>query len=196
MEALIHLFIEIIKITIFTIVYSFIIVKLLEVISKKKPRSRLSFYLNNKIIIRALRALISIVIFIGLFIWMFSFWGNHGFGDSARIPVGNKIAVENINWTEYGYIKKEQISNAVNIETTRFKITGNKILGNFDSDFYTYQNKYFIFNTENKSMLEFKTVKEFDLYTEKNNLPSSDELLSFRANYESYWHGWRFWLLP
>ncbi|MCI5057881.1 MAG: hypothetical protein MRY83_17340, partial [Flavobacteriales bacterium] len=115
MDAIIHLFLQIIKITILAIVYSFVIIKSLEFLSKKKPQSRLFLYLNNNVINRALRSLIGILVFIGLFAWMFSFWGNHGLGDSARIPVGNKIAVQNINWTEYAYIKIEQPNKSVNI---------------------------------------------------------------------------------
>ena len=196
MEALIHLFIEVIKVTILTIVYTFVLMKLLEVISKKNPELRIYHYLKNKTIHRAMRNIMGMVIFIGLTIWMFSFWGNHGFGDSARIPVGNKVEIKNINWTKYGFIGIDQKNSPVDIETTKFKISGKKIVGNLDSGFHVYENKYFIFDTEDRSLLEFKTVEAFDAHTQNNNLPHSNELLTFRSNYENYWHGWRFFLLP
>ena len=43
---------------------------------------------------------------IGLFIYSFTYWGNHGLGDSARIPIGNFKEVGETNGTD-SYIEPE-----------------------------------------------------------------------------------------
>ena len=130
--------------------------------------------------------------FLCLFAFRNSHWGNRGFRDSAKIPLKKSSVIKNINWTEYAWI---DLDNGEKIETTEFLIDGNLVLGKYDSRFNSLSG-YFIYNSKSDSRKEFNTRDSFDEYTSANNLPTSDDLQGFLENYDRYWRGWRFLLLP
>lgn len=127
---------------------------------------------------------------------MFTYWGNHGFGDSARIPIGNGYAVNNINWTEYGYVDQLKTSDGKEVEMTKFIVDNGKLIGNLDSWFHDFHNKYFVLDLDTDELIEFDSKSELDDFIQRNNLVESEELKSFEENYREYWSGLRFWLLP
>ena len=59
-----------------------------------------------------------VCIAVGLFAFSFSYWGNHGLGDSSRIPIGNWQTISNINWTEYARLENQTTQAGNEIETT------------------------------------------------------------------------------
>lgn len=193
MEALFHLLFEIVKIWILAGIYALILLGLFRLIGKSKPESWFHKVTANK---KKFWFSTGISISIFLFIWLFSYWGNHGLGDFARIPIGNGYAVKNINWTAYGYLKKIETSEGKRLEMTKFEMKDNKLIGNLDSWFYIYSNQYFILDLKTDELIEFENKVAFDEFATKNNLSKSEELKSFRSNYLEYWNGWRFWLLP
>ena len=130
-----------------------------------------------------------------MFSFLFSFWGNHELGDGARIPIGYEKDISNTNGAEYAHIKGIQSQDGNDIYTTKFKIYGNEVCGNYESDFFDYSNAYFIYHLETDLLIEFRTENEYNIYALKNELPKTNEFLSFDDNYENYWFGWRFWLL-
>ncbi|MGG5210869.1 hypothetical protein ACQWU4_18265 [Chryseobacterium sp. MIQD13] len=136
------------------------------------------------------------IIYSLLFVFMFTHWGNHGFGDSARIPLKNGLALENIDWNAVAYIEEIKTENNSTLETTKFLITDNQLLGNLESNFYDYSNKYFVLDIKTKKLTEFKDEKSFDIYLHKNTSSGRNNLLNFEDNYHKYWNGWKFWLLP
>ena len=139
----------------------------------------------------------SVLIFsIGLICYSFTYWGFHGFGDGPRIPIGYGVIIDNTNWDEYGYIPNLETSDSLKIETTKFKVKGNKLVGNLESGFYDYKNSFFVYDLENKDLIEFKTLKDYENFAVKNKLPLQNKLRTFRENYYDFWSGWRFWLLP
>lgn len=192
MEVLFHLVFELIKISILGCLYATIIIYLLKLIAKFKPS-----YWIERILKRKKRAwfVIGFLVSISLFTFLFSYWGNHELGDSGRIPIGYEKEILNTNWTKYAKFEGVKSQDGNDIYTTKFIIEGNKLCGNYDSDFYDYKNSYFIYDLELNLLTEFKTELEYNNYAVKNEIPKTNELLSFETNYGNYWNGWRFWLL-
>lgn len=184
MEVLIHFLFEIVKIAILSAVYSLVLFIVIKIFSKKQTKD---FKLWLKL---------NLSIYTLLFIFMFTHWGSHGFGDSARIPLKNGLALENIDWAPVASIEEIQTKNRSPVETTKFLIVNDKLLGNLESNFYDYSNRYFILDLESEELIEFENETKFDFYLCKNKLPDHNSLLDFKKNYNQYWSGWRFWLLP
>lgn len=192
MEVLFHFIFQLLKIAFLAFIYSSIIIELLILIDKI-----ISFEFAKKIKSNKRKYRINFGLFIsfGLFIYSFTYWGNHGLGDSALIPIGYSKTISNINWTEYGHLNSVQTSDEIKIETTRFKVKNDKLCGNLDSWFYDFDNSYFVLDLKTDELIEFETENEFNKYTSKNDLPESNELLDFRKNYSDFW-GIRILLLP
>ena len=192
MEALFHLIFQLLKIGILSFIYSSILIELLILIDKIKPFEFVKKIKSNK---KKYRINFGLFISLGLFIYSFTYWGNHGLGDSALIPIGYSKTISNINWTEYSHLNNVQTSDEIKIETTKFKVKDAKLCGNLDSWFYDFDNSYFVLDLKTDELIEFETEKKFNEYAIKNDLPKSDELLDFRKNYSDFW-GVRLLLLP
>ncbi|MGH1363687.1 MAG: hypothetical protein ACRBF0_09030 [Calditrichia bacterium] len=188
-----HFLFTLFKIALLASVYSLLLWAFFKRIGKSKPESWFHRTTINK---RSFLIEAGVSISIVLLAWLFSYWGDHGWGDHFRIPIGNGLAVEGIDLAEYGYIKNLQTSKDKDIEMTMFKVHNNVLVGNLDSHFYSYRNQYFIYDMSKKVMLEFSNQAELDNYTSRNDLPDSSELLTFNTNYHQHWNGWRFLLLP
>jgi len=193
MEVLFHFIFQLIKIGILASIYSFILTGILLIVGKFKPNEFLKRVKSEK---KKYWFSFGFLISIGLFIFSFTYWGNHGLGDGPMIPIGHWETIENTNWTEYGYLKGQKTSDGIDIETTKFKVVNDKLCGNLKSWFYDFENSYFVLDLKTDEMTEFKTESEFNKYVENNKLPNSNELLSFKQNYRNHWSGIRFLLLP
>ena len=102
MEVLFHFIFQLIKIGILASVYSFILIGILLIVGKFKPNEFLKRVKSEK---KKYWFSFGFLISIGLFIFSFTYWGNHGLGDGPMIPIGHWETIENTNWTEYGYLK-------------------------------------------------------------------------------------------
>lgn len=193
MEVLFHFIFELIKISILGCIYATLTLLTFKLIGRYKPDSWFARVSKKKL---RLWFLSGLILSVGLFFYMFTYYGDHGLRDGPKIPIGHGIVVDNTNWNEYGYIKGIKTSDKIDIEMTKFIVVDNKLIGNLDSWFYDFQNSYFIYDLKTKEMNEFKTKAEFDTFTKENKLPTSDGLLTFEDNYRKHWGGWRFWLLP
>ena len=193
MEFFIHFIFVLLKISVLANMYVRVIIFLVRFIGNKKPNRLSNWFMRNK---KKARSLSIGFIWLGLFFYMFTYWGNHGFGDGARIPIDYGLVVENINWNKYGRLRQIKTNDNTEIELTKFKIQNDILIGNLDSWFYSYKNSYFVYDMKNKKMTEFKNRFEYRDFASKNKLPSLDKLKTFRENYNKRWLGWRFWLLP
>ena len=137
MEVLFHFIFQLIKIGILASIYSIIIIGILLLFEKVKSNDYLKKIKSQKI-----NSWFSFgfIISILLFIFSFTYWGNHGLGDGPRIPIGHWETIENTNWNEYGYLKGQKTSDGNDIETTQFKVVDDKLCGNLKSWFYVFQN--------------------------------------------------------
>lgn len=193
MEVLFHFVFQLIKIALLSCLYAGLLYFAFKHISKSNKDSWFQRSTSEKV---KFWIISGSMIYISLFFWMFSYWGSHGLGDSARIPIGNGYAIENINWTEHGFVRGVRTIDNKKISMTRFKLIDGNLVGNLESWFDGFENNYFIFSLESGQLSEFVTKPELDNYLISRNLPKSKELYSFRENYNNYWLGWRFWMLP
>ena len=193
MEVLFHFIFQLIKIGILASIYASILIGIILIVGKFKKTEYL-----ERVKLEKGKSWFSFgfLISIGLFIFSFTYWGNHGLGDGPMIPIGHWETIENTNWTEYGYLKGQKTSDGNELETTKFKVTNHKLCGNLKSSFYNYENLYFVLDLKTDKMTEFKTESEFNEYAKNNDLPKASELLSFKKNYRNRWGGIRFLLLP
>ena len=193
MEVMVHFIFEIIKICILSCFYATITLLTFLWLGKMKPNSWFKRVAEKK---KKFWFLSGLFISIGLFIFMFTYWGFHGLGDGPRVPIGHGLIVDNTDWTEYGYVNEIQTNDSISVEMTKFKVTNDKLLGNLDSRFYTYKNSYFIYDMNTKYLQEFQTKKDYEDFALKNDLPLENEFMTFEQNYQKRWGGWWFWLLP
>jgi hypothetical protein len=189
MESLGHFIFELIKITILGFFYSWILFFLYNRIPENTKPEWCKKVLKSK---KTLWFGISLF----LLFYMFTPYGNHGLGDSARIPLNFTKEISNTNWTEFGRLNGIKTSCDNDVELTHFIIKNNKLYGNLKSDFYDYNNSYFIYDLKSEKLQEFENEFSYNEYTRLNSLPKSYELKNFSENYKSYWSGWRFFLLP
>jgi len=84
MEFLFGFIFEFIKIGFLASFYAFIILLVFRRTGKTKLSSWLNKRLKNRIIFWFINGTF---ISIFLFIWMFTYWGEHGIGDASRIPI-------------------------------------------------------------------------------------------------------------
>jgi amino acid transporter len=189
MESLGHFIFEFIKITILGFIYSTILYFIYKNIPKNKKPEWCEKWLKSK---NTLWLFISLI----LLFYMFTPYGNHGLGDSARIPISFTKEISNTNWEEFGRLNGIKSSEDNDIELTQFKVENNMIFGNLNSSFYDYKNSYFIYEIDTEKLQEFKTEKEYNEFAINKNLPRTREFKSFKENYSEYWSGWRFFFLP
>ncbi len=182
MESLGHFIFELVKITILGFVYSTILHFIYKNIWKNKKPEWCEKLLKSK---KALWLYISIF----LLFYMFTPYGNHGLGDSARIPISFSKAVSNVDWTEESAIDGVECNDGSDLEMKEFKIIDNIVYGKIN-------NFHFIYNSNDGKLDEFYAENTYNEKAKSLNLPTSNELLSFKENYDEYWHNWRFFLLP
>jgi len=119
---------------------------------------------------------------------MLSHYGDHGLGDSARIPLHHDNSIQQIDITSYiGYTIIDS-----------FHFTDDFVFGVTHSDTFTKikQSLYFAYNLQNNHTSQFKSKAEFHTFLLQNNLDTSADLKDFDYHYNKYWRGWRFFLLP
>lgn len=190
MFALFGLAFEFIKISILSTIYSLLVLFL----------GRLTkFIKRNNILYRATKSVIRFClivgpfIFIGLCAFSFTYYGNHGLGDSVRIPVGHGQVINNVDdrftWFDTASDGQVAISNYI--------VRENKIFANgVNEDENPSDSLYIVYDLVIKKLIRFKTKQQYSDYAEKNNYPSINEFYDFGKHYDEYWNGWRFWLLP
>jgi hypothetical protein len=172
MASLIHFIFELIKISILTLIYSYFLLLLI----KKLQPSLTSKFLN--------RLNIRTGIFILLFIWQFTYWGNHGLGDSSRIPLGFGKEIKQIDASSYIEPKK---NHTIGIQS--FSVLDNQFYG------LTSEEMLITWNLETNTVTSYQSKEDY-IETEKTAIPSGKQFSTFWGAYKNHWNGWRFWLLP
>jgi hypothetical protein len=109
MFVLFHLLFELIKISILICVYATLTVILFKVIGQRKPGT---WYQRTSKKGFKLWLISGLIISIGLFMFMFTYWGDHGLGDYSRVPIPHFKALQQIDGS-ITYIEnsnKEQVT--------------------------------------------------------------------------------------
>ena len=192
MEVLFHFLFELIKVAILASIYSALILLLFKILGKFKSGSWFDRVYKMRI---RLWFITGLIISILLFVFMFSYWGNHGLGDSARIPVGHGKAVDQINGsmtyiTATGYEMET-------LDINEFATTNNFLFAKISSDRPAATNKEIaIWNLKTNEVQFLDHFSDIEAFKSRNNI--KDQLLfqDFQNQYSKYWNGWRFWLIP
>lgn len=187
---LFHFIFELIKISILSCIYATMILIAFKIIGHYKIESWF-----NKVSKRKLRLwfLSGLFISIGLFFYMFSYSGNHGLGDSARIPVGHGRAIEQSDGI-LAYIQNEGPIDMLTID--KFIITDNYIYGSVGDRNENYEGQYFLYDLINNNVKTYTQEADFINHLKTINQPPRPDYKDFYYYYDKHWSGWRFWLLP
>ncbi|MGI4761476.1 MAG: hypothetical protein ACRYF0_12250 [Janthinobacterium lividum] len=133
-----------------------------------------------------------VVAYAALLLFSCTYWGDHGLGDSARIPLGHGEEMSEINGTETYFTAKAPFTVADMDgaqEITKFQVADEVLCGHAE------QTSYFSYNLVTKEHHVFADSIEYNAYAVAHGLPASGELQPFWKHYRRYWGGWRFWLL-
>lgn len=188
MEVLIHLVIELAKISILGCIYATLILIIIKIIANNKPNSWFGRLSRKKL---RLWCLSGLFISGGLFFFMFTHFGDHGLGDSARIPVGHWRAIQEVNGTQ-AYLQDDDIS-ALEIES--FIITDDYVYGLAINSNENYEGRYFVYDLINNNVKTFTEKRDFANFLVEHNLDSQPNYKDFSYYYKEHWNGWRLWLL-
>jgi hypothetical protein len=189
MEVLFHFIFELVKISILSSIYALILLLVCRIISRNKPAGWFCRATKNKL---KFWFLTGFIISLGLFIYMFTYFGDHGLGDSAKVPIGHFKVVRQINGAD-SYI---QNSKGDQLGIDFFTFDNNRLYAETPSELNGEKGDYVVWNLQNDSWVFYKTKTDYLLAVEQNNYPHPDQFEDFLYFYRRHWDGWRFWLLP
>jgi len=189
MFVLIHFIFELFKISILASIYATILFLVILSLGKLKPDS---WFARVSIKTFKLWFQSGLVISIGLFIYTFTYWGNHGLGDSSSLPIGNFKIVHQIDGISTYMVNSK--FNQVNIE--EFTFDNNNLYAKTSHFFNNQEDDYVVWDLETNKYTFFKTRTDYLLEVKQNNFPNPNEFKEFHLHYKKHWNGWRFWLLP
>ncbi|MBR9922815.1 MAG: hypothetical protein GYB31_18465 [Bacteroidetes bacterium] len=185
MEALFHLIFEFIKISILASAYAAIFLLVFILWGKISPNNWTQRVNAHR---RGFCYTFGLGIFIILFCWMFTYWGDHGLGDSARIPIGYAKEINEINGNQAYINLKDSEDEMINIES--FFVKEDVCVGE------TGTKDYFFWNLRINEIEIVSSKESYDAKALSLNLPSRAQFQTFEEAYRNHWSGWRFWLLP
>jgi hypothetical protein len=125
------------------------------------------------------------VVTVLLIIFSFTYYGNHGLGDDSRIPLGYGEAMKESD--TFAYFVPKGKSEQINVQT--FLLKDDNLCMSVDSG-------YKVYNLKTKAFINFSDEPMYNMLAVAKDLPLSRHLKDFRSQYDDYWSGWRFWLLP
>jgi len=120
-----------------------------------------------------------------LIVFSFTYYGNHGLGDESRIPLGHGEAMQERD--QFAYFTPKGTNKQVHVKT--FVLKGDNLCMSVDSG-------YKVYNLKTKGVVNFSEGQMYDAFAFSYGLPLSLQLQGFKSQYDEYWSGWRFWLLP
>jgi len=165
MATLFHLIFEIIRITILSAIYGLII-----------------WYILNKLFgqKRLKKEVVIAILFVGLFVWRFSYWRNNGLGDFGRVPINSEYEITMIDFW-YANIEKEgsqEHGQGLTNGIEKLYLENGLVYGQFNS-------KYLIFDSFSGELTDGLSKQEFE--KENGNL---DKLVTPDKFHGDYW-GWK-----
>ena len=191
MEVLFHFIFQLIKIGILASIYSAFLIGIIMIIRSFKSTEYLERVKKEK---KKYWFVFGLLISIGLFIYSFTYWGNHGLGDSARIPIGNFKEVGETNGTD-AYIEPENYPYGA-MMVHSFTKSDNFLTGKTEVSPVDRPKPFFSWNLSKDEIVFFDSESDYSLFAKNNRLPKSSEFKTFRQSYREYWGGLKFWMLP
>lgn len=189
MEVLFHAIFELIKISILGSIYATLALIVFKIVAYFKPHSWF-----NKVSKKKLRFWLSSGFFIsfGLVIFMVTYWGDHGLGDNARVPIGHFKTVKQING-DVAYIENK---GGEQLGIKNFTFDNDNFYGETQKELNGEKGDYVVWDLRTDEWKFYKTEEEYIEVANHNNYPKPDKFEDFGNFYSRYWNGLRFWLLP
>lgn len=187
MAAMGHFIFELIKIAILASIYAAIILLAFRIVGEVNPDSWANKISANK---KNFWIWSGRIISAALFVFMFSYWGDHGLGDDSYVPIGYFKTVNQSDDMAYIESKGKQFNIG------DFALSGNKLYAKAERSTDNQDNEYIIWNFKNNNWIFYKTEIDYLLAAKANNYPLPNEFKKFYYYYKDYWGGCRFWLLP
>lgn len=189
MESLFHFIFELFKISILSCFYATIAVILFKLIGSfnkeswyyKVSKNTYGFWIKS--------------IFISgfvLFFFMFTHYGNHGLGDSARVPMRHFKTVKEIN-ANTAYIEN---GDGEQVSIKSFTFDSDNLYAEIDKDMFDEKGDYIVWDLRADKYFFYTTYNDYINTAKQNNYPLPDDFKKFWHHYSQHWHGWRFFLLP
>ena len=175
MFTLFHFGFEILKIAIQAAIYSFIILILNYILIKLTKSNRLRL-----IKFKSIYVLLSVL----MFMFSFTYYGNHGLGDEANIPLGHWKSMNSGDGYAYLTLKS---GNQIDVDS--FFVYNDHLCFASEHAYYSYQ-------LESGKLNKYSNKCEYEIYASTHRLPMVSKFKTFYPQYDAYWNGWRFWLLP
>jgi len=192
MEVLFHFLLELLKIAILASIYSTLLLLLFKTLGRYKPGSWFDRVSKKSI---RLWFITGLIISILLFVFMFSYWGDHGLGDSARIPIGHGKAVDQVNGSMTYITAKGYEMETLDIN--EFATIDNFLFAKISSNRPAATNKEIAIWDLKTNQVEFlEHFSDLEAFKSKNSIKNQLLFQDFQYQYSIYWNGWRFWLLP
>lgn len=189
MEVLFHFIFKLINISILGCIYATLTLLIFKIIGHYKPDCWFDRVSKRKL---RLWVLSGFFISVGLFLFMFTYFGNHGLGDSARVPVGHFKVVRQINGTDT-YL---QNSKGDQLGIMNFTFDNKNLYAETQKEFNGKNGDYVIWNLRTDDWIYCKTKDEYLCIAKEKNYPAPESFEDFSEFYKRHWHGWRFWILP
>lgn len=177
MTTLFHFLFVVIKSYILALVYTPII-WFLWVLILKAQKKYTGFKWSKAFAVYAIVGLLLIV-------FSFTYYGNHGLGDESRIPLGQGETMK--EGDQFAYFTPKGTSKQVHVKS--YVLKGDNLCMSVDSG-------YKVYNLRTKGVVNFSDEPMYNAFAVSYGLPLSRHLKDFRSQYDEYWSGWRFWLLP
>lgn len=183
MEVLFHFVFELVKIAILASAYAVIVTFIIRVAGKCKPGSWFDRVSKMKQQFWMYAGIVAVL----LFLYMSSYWGSHGLGDSARIPVGYGKTVNQIDGNTTYITPTENAAGDIFIN--EFAISGKFLFA------HTEGSEVIVWNMKTGDLELLNHPSGIQAFKNKNDIKDL-VFEDFNDHYNKYWHGWRFWLLP
>jgi len=173
MFTLFHFGFELVKIGALATVYSFLFYCLYfilkEVLGKKKPGKPKfgRFYL---------------IVYILLFAYSFTYYGNHGLGDESHIPLGYYQTIDATDG--YAFFTPKNLSKTLSVDS--FLVIDHKVC-------IASGSTYYIYNLSSGKEEKFDSKISYEQYAAHSSLPPTCCFKKYYDSYNEYWNGWRFW---
>jgi len=189
MEVLFHFVFELIKIAILSSIYGLLIVVIFKLIALLKPDGWFDRVSKKKL---QLWFFSGLIISVGLFIFMFTYFGDHGLGDSSRVPIGHFKVIRQINGV-YTYLQNDKGDQ---LGINNFLVDKDNLYAEIEPEFSAKMGNYVIWNLRTDQWTFLRTRDDYVIAAKQYKYPSPDSFEDFWTFYNSYWNSWRFWTLP
>jgi hypothetical protein len=176
MFALFHFGFELVKIAALSAIYSSLIYLLLSRLLKNRLPGHLSS-IRFKSLFLWIAGL--------LLIFLFSYYGNHGLGDEANIPLGHFKTMESID--EHVFFRPAGSNNQMEIDS--FLVKSDKLC-------MVSEDGICVYNLATNELKTFPGRSSYEQYALEKGLPTISQFQKFEPQYTEYWNTWRFWVLP